>query len=313
MKILEHQKIMWLTTEAVEKLFCEQADFPQDLVDDIITRDDDSEWDWLFSRFESTLRRFKADGSTCNVTLPVKIQEAIIARAQRGKFDEVKRYIAMMPFDESLHFKFWKACRKNKKIIASYVAEYPLVDDVLDRFWHNADEKARQNYIIRHIISKEMAKKMWGEVSNGRQVEYCKLYLKNHQLPEGIIEIILGDDMPYMPDLIDLIDYSVKPFSDKDEILMVSGCGANEIGFYLQKFGRLSLGAQHVLVERRNEELFRLYAKHVGWFEPEVQKVILSPDFLGWEKGKELVAYFLMISKKPMAKELIERLNMLFN
>lgn len=312
MEVLEHQKVMWRTETAIEEFFCHKNPLPKDLVDKLVARNDDSEWNWFFACFERVLGRFKSSGGAPDFSLPLKMQEAIIARAQRGKMDEIKRYIAVLPFDESLHFKFWKACRKHRKIIADYVERYPLVDDVLDRFWHNADDQAKRNYIIHHIISKEMARKMWKEMANGRQVEFCRLYLKHHQLPEGVVEIILNDDLPYLPDLIDLIEYSAKPFSAKDEVLMLEKCGASEVGFYFKKFGILSPEAQKRLAELKDEEIFRLYAKHVGYFDVEVQRTILSSEFLGWEKGKELVLYFLTVSKKPMDRSLIERLNNLF-
>ncbi|MBR4106734.1 MAG: hypothetical protein IKK52_05475 [Alphaproteobacteria bacterium] len=312
MEVLKHQKIMWFIEGAIEELFCHKKTLPQDLVDDLVVRSDDGEWVWFFSCLERVYGRFKSSGSVPDFSLPLKLQEAVIARAQRGKWDEIKRYIAILPFDESLHFKFWKACRKNKKIISAYVANYPLVDDVLDRFWHNADDQAKRNYIIRHIISKEMAKKMWQEMANGRQVEFCQLYLKHHQLPEGVVEIILNDDLPYIPDLIDLIEYSAKPFSAKDEVLMLEKCGASEVGFYFKKFGILSPEAQKRLAELKDEEIFRIYTDHVGWFDSEVQTYILSPEFLQWNRGKELLAYFLMKSKKPMSKNFREKLNYLF-
>lgn len=312
MEVLEHQKVMWRTEAAIEEFFCHNNPLPKDLFDKLITRSDDSEWNWFFACFERVLGGFKSSGGAPDFSLPLKMQEAIIARAQRGKMDEIKRYIAVFPFDESLHFKFWKACRKYRKIIADYVERYPLVDDVLDRFWHNADDQAKRNYIIRHIISKEMAKKMWLEFSSGREVEFCKLYLKHHQLPEGVLEIILNDELPYIPGLVDLIEYSTKPFGEKDEKLMLERCDADTICFYFKKFGCLSVAAQRCLVNLRKEEIFKLYAEHVGYFDYEVQVTILSPEFLSWEKGKELVVYFLEISKRPMDKSLMERLNILF-
>ena len=326
MENIEHHLIQGQIAKAIENLFSNKAfrasaqdaqkdyQLPENLVDAIVSRNDDREWEYFFTEFERVSGRYKADGSHPeHLELPLEMQSAIINRVRKGKVAEIKRYIKMMPFDKSLHAAFWQVCRKKyREIIDEYVERYPLEDAVLDRYWQNSSQKQREHYLIHNAITRTMAKKMWCAKRDKEPQKWAEFYLQYHTVPDGVVED-LYKDVPYVVDIIDLVDFSTKPFSEADERFIVENLGKDRT-HYVKKFG-LKPNNQLLMLRSKNKSLIRCFID-AGWvFDLGVQHYMLEPEFLK-DGGKELLAHYLSVEPEPFGgKELIyeERLRNLFN
>lgn len=310
--VLEHHNIMVQIGKAVENFFCARSPFPEELINMMISRDDDHEWRWFFLCFERVLGRFASSGyNSKDFILPVKLQEAILIRAKHKKFDEVERYIKLMPFDESQHLLFWTVCRKNRRsVIDDYVGfGYPLIDEVLDRYWKNSTVNQKENYLIHNTITVEMAKKMWCAAVEKNPKKWAQFYLKHHPVPDGVAEGLYAD-IPYVIDIWDLVEYSTQPFGNLDEITVVKKLRGDDAFPYIDKFG-LKESAQLAMLESKNKKLIKHYIDD-GWgFCLEAQRYMLTPEFLK-DGGKELLAHYLTVEPKPFNMELEERIQMIF-
>ena len=310
--VLQHHNIMVQIKSAIENFFREKtkAQLPEQLIADIISNDDDRQWAWFFSCLELKRKNLESSGyNTRDFVLPKKVQGAIIARAQNGKFDEVNRYIEMMPFDEDLHLEFWKACRKQGEIIAAYISSYSFRDDVLDRFWENSPIQMKLLYLAEHTITRSMAKKMWCANAEKNPKEWAQFYLQFHPVPDGVVEDLYCD-IPYVLDIWDLLEFSTQPFGDNDEVFMVEHLKGEDVAPYVDAFG-LKPKAQEAMLRGKNKELIRHFIDE-GWdFCLEAQRFMVTPEFLQ-NGGKDLLAHYLKVEPVPFAEELGERIQLLF-
>lgn len=295
----------------IENSFCQKVQLPDSLVNDIIARDDHREWQWFFQCFERTLGRFVTSGCSPKVMIPLAMQRAIILRAKNGWTNEIERYIKLMPFDECLHLQFWTACRKNRRsLIDDYVGcGYPLVDEVLDRYWKNSNVKQKENYLIHNTITVEMAKKMWCAAVEKNPKKWAQFYLKYHPVPDGVAEGLYAD-IPYVVDIWDLVEYSTQPFGDLDEIVVVKKLRGDDAFPYIDKFG-LKERAQLAMLESKNKKLIKRYIDNGRAFCIEAQRYMLTPEFLK-DGGKELLAHYLMVEPEPFDMKLEERIRVIF-